>query len=276
MHLLASLALMAVVTGGDRSLDRTSPLFHWYQSVGAPMPQEGFGEFLSRVARARAGTPYDHSSEMKAKETFRAELRRFECVSFIESSLGVARCAWRGQPTKDCFVWEVLGLRYRSGIMSDYSSRLHYFVDWLEDNRGRWRFRDVTEELGGTPVRRGFFYLTRRAAVIPALSSPSARRAMADVEARLTSQPYVVVGRNRIRQAVTGLRAGDVVAVTGGKPGRLVTHAGFISIDEPGIAHLVHASSYHDRVVVTRKDLADYILRRSERRGIIVGRPVAP
>ena len=99
---------------------------------------------------------------------------------------------------------------------------------------------------------------------------------MADVEARLTSQPYVVVGRNRIRQAVTGLRAGDVVAVTGGKPGRLVTHAGFISIDEPGIAHLVHASSYHDRVVVTRKDLADYILRRSERRGIIVARPVAP
>ncbi len=276
MHCLASLALMAVVTGGDRSLDQTSLLSCWYQSVGAPMPHEGFGEFLGRVARTRVGTPYDHSPEMKAKETFRAELRRFECVSFIESSLGVARCAWRGQPTKDCFVWEVLGLRYRSGIMSDYSSRLHYFVDWLEDNRGRWRLRDVTEELGGTPIRRSFFYLTRRAAIIPALSSPSARRAMADVEARLSAQSHAVVGRNRIRQAVPSLQDGDIVAIIGNKPGRLATHAGFISIDESGIAHLLHASSYHDRVLVTREDLADYMLRRPERRGVIVARPVAP
>ncbi len=240
------------------------------------MQHEGFGEFLSRVARARVDTPYDHSPEMRAEEIFRAELGRFECVSFIESSLGVARCAWRGQPTEDCFVWEVLGLRYRSGIMSDYSSRLHYFVDWLADNRGRWRFRDVTEELGGTPARRSFFYLTRRAAIIPALFSPSTRRALADVEARLSSQPYVVVGRNRIRQAVTGLQDGDIVAITGDKPGRLVTHAGLVSRSEQGIAHLVHASTYHDRVVITREDISDYVLRRPERRGLIVARPLAP
>ncbi len=276
MHLLASLALMALVAAGDRSLDQTSLLSRWYQSVSAPKQHEGFGEFLGRVARTRVGTPYGHSRESGLGETFRAELRRFECVSFIESSLGVARCAWRKQPTKDCFVWEVLGLRYRSGIMSDYSSRLHYFVDWLEDNRGRWRFRDVTEELGGTPVRRSFFYLTRRAAIIPALSSPSARRAMADVEARLSAQSHAVVGRNRIRQAVPSLQDGDIVAIIGNKPGRLATHAGFISIDERGIAHLLHASSYHDRVAVTREDLADYVLRRSERRGVIVARPVAP
>ncbi len=129
---------MALVASGDRSLDRTSPLSRWYQSVGAPMPHEGFGEFLSRVARTRVDTPYGHSREIGVGENFRPELRHFECVSFIESSLGMARCAWRGQPTEDCFVWEVLGLRYRSGIMSDYSSRLHYFVDWLGDNRGRW------------------------------------------------------------------------------------------------------------------------------------------
>jgi hypothetical protein len=270
---------MVLVAGGDRSPDQSSQpsqLSRWYQSVGAPLPHEGFGVFLSRVARSRVDSPYDHAPEMGVDETFRAELRRFECVSFIESSLGVARCAWRGQPTEGCFVWEVLGLRYRSGMMLTYASRLHYFVDWLEDNRGRWRLRNVTKELGGTPVRRSFFYLTRRAATIPALSSPSTRRAMADVEARLSSGSQVVVGRDRVRQAVGGLRDGDIVAITGNKPGRLVTHAGFIAIGERGVAHLVHASSYHERVVVTRKDLADYVLRRPERRGVIVARPAAP
>ena len=237
---------------------------------------EGFGEFLERVARAQVDTPYDPSLQVGADETFRAELRRFECVSFIESSLAVARCAWRGQPNESCFVWEVLGLRYRSGMMSDYTSRLHYFEDWLEDNRGRWRLRDVTRELGGTPVTRSFFYLTQHAGAIPALSSPDARRAMAEVESRLSSRSQTVVGRERIRGAVGNLRDGDIVAITGNKPGRLVTHAGFISIGETGAARLVHASSYHGRVVATRQDLADYVLRRPERRGVIVARPVAP
>ena len=276
MHIVASLALMALVAGGDRSLDDTSQLSRWYQSVGRPLPHEGFGEFLSRVARTRVDTPYDHSPEMGAEETLRAGLQRFECVSFIESSLGVARCAWRGQSTEGCFVWELLGLRYRSGMMSNYASRLHYFVDWLADNQGRWRLRNVTTGLGGTPVTSNFFYLTRRAAMIPALSSPDARKAIADVEARLSSQSQVVVGRNRIGQAAAGLRDGDIVAITGNKPGRLVTHAGFVSRSEEGIAHLVHASSYHDRVVITREDVSNYVLRRPERRGLIIARPLAP
>lgn len=99
---------------------------------------------------------------------------------------------------------------------------------------------------------------------------------MADVEARLSSKSQAVVGRARIRRAVAGLRDGDIVAITGNKPGRLVTHAGFIYVDEWGRARLVHASSYHRRVVVPRKDLADYVLRRPDRRGVIVARPVAP
>ena len=118
MHVLASLALMALVAGGDRSPHQNSLLSRWYQSVGAPRLEEDFGEFLGRVARARADTPYDHSAEMTVQETFRAERWGFECVSFIESSLSVARCAWREQPTEACFVWELLGLRYRSGMMA--------------------------------------------------------------------------------------------------------------------------------------------------------------
>ena len=56
----------------------------------------------------------------------------------------------------------------------------------------------------------------------------------------------------------------------------MVTHAGFVLRSEGGRARLVHASSYHRRVVLTREDLADYLLRRPERTGVMVARPLPP
>jgi hypothetical protein len=244
--------------------------------VGERVPGEAFGSFLGRVAAARLDTPYGHASEIRGSETLSVELRRFECVSFLESSLAVARCAWRGESTQECFVWEVMGFRYRSGLMANYASRLHYFADWLEDNGGRWRLNDITGELGGQPVQRNFFYLTRRAPKGPALASFGARRAMAAIESDLSSRSHYVLGRNEFRAAVNELQDGDLIAIVGNKPGRLITHAGLIVRGEGDGARLLHASSYHRRVVVTREGVADYVTRRPERTGVIVARPLPP
>jgi len=278
VHRAVALTLVTVLLGSDTSADRASTLSGWYESVGAPLPGEGFGSFLGRVAGARVGAPYGYASETPEVETLTVEVGRFECVSFVESSLAVARCAWLQEPTQECFVWEVMGLRYRSGLMSDHASRLHYFADWLEDNAGRWRLKDLTAQLGGRPVHRDFFYLTRtrRGSGDPALASPSLRRAMVAIEESLSSRPHFVLGRSQVRDATGLLQDGDLVAVVGNKPGRLVTHAGFVLRSEGGRARLVHASSYHRRVVLTREDLADYLLRRPERTGVMVARPLPP
>lgn len=265
-------ALFCVSTSADQS----STLARWYQTVGERVPGEGFGSFLGRVAAARLDTPYGYGSEIRGSETLSVELRRFECVSFLESSLAVARCAWRGESTQECFVWEVMGFRYRSGLMVNYASRLHYFADWLEDNGGRWRLNDITGELGGQPVQRDFFYLTRRTSNLAVFVSSGERRAMAAIESDLSSRSHYVLGRNDVRAAVNELQDGDLIAIVGNKPGRLITHAGLIVRGEGDGARLLHASSYHRRVVVTREDVADYVTRRPERTRVIVARPLPP
>lgn len=281
--------LPAELSGGrpaplDEALFRLLPLarheasllHRWYWAVGTPLVGENFGSFLSRTARQRLGTSYAFGREPAGPETLHLELARLECVSFVEASLAVARCAWRGKATEECFAREVMASRYRHGVMTDYASRLHYFTDWIDDNQRRRRLQNVTAELGGVAVRKRFDYLTKHAAWFPPLASPSMRQAMAIIEAELTSAPHLVVGRNRIREAVNGLRDGDLVAFVSNKPGRLVAHAGFIARNKNGWARLVHASTYHGRVVMTRRDAAHYVLRRAERRGIIVSRPLAP
>ena len=248
----------------------------WYETVGKPFPGEDFGHFLGRVAQARVGTPYAETSPATARETLTIDLDRFECVSFLESSLAVARCAWRGELTQGCFVWELMGLRYRSGLMGDYASRLHYFVDWLADNEGRWRLEDRTALLGGEPMGRDFHYMTRHGLSTEALKSPVVRREMVAVERHLTSRPFVVLPRDRLSETLLSLQDGDVIAVVGDKPGRLVTHAGFIIKRTGETPRLLHASSYRRRVVLTTESVTDYVLRRPERIGIIVARPLPP
>ena len=276
LTIVSVLAAITALFCLNASADQSSILARWYQNVGERVPGETFGSFLGRVGVARLDTPYGHASDPRGSETLSVELRHFECVSFLESSLAVARCAWRGEPTQECFVWEVMGFRYRSGLMANYASRLHYFADWLEDNGGRWRLNNVTGELGGRPVKRDFFYLTRRASKAPALASSGERRAMAAIEGDLSSRSHYVLGRNDIRAAVNELQHGDLIAIVGNKPGRLITHAGLIVRGEGDKARLLHASSYHRRVVVTREDVADYVMRRPERAGIIVARPLPP
>jgi hypothetical protein len=260
----------------EASADRVPTLVLWYQSVGAPLPGEDFGHFLSRVAQARMGTAYSGASESTVTEELALEIDRFECVSLLESSLAVARCAWRGEPTEGCFVWEILGLRYRSGLMGNLASRLHYFIDWLEDNEGRWRLKNLTAELGGQPLGRDFYYITQHAAMAPALALPGVRRSMAAIERDLSSRQHVVLQRNDVRGALDAMRDGDLIAIVGNKPGRLVMHAGLIARQEGERARLLHASSYHRRVVVTREDVAAYVMRRPERTGVIVARPLPP
>ena len=99
---------------------------------------------------------------------------------------------------------------------------------------------------------------------------------MAAIEGDLSLRSHYVLGRNDIRPAVDDLHDGDLIAVVGNKPGRLITHAGLILKSKTGTPRLLHASSYRRRVVVSREGLADYVLRRPERTGVIVARPLPP
>ncbi len=250
----------------------TQVLSEWYVKVGAPLPAESFGEFTIRVALAKLGTPYRHLKE-NILDKPHVSLYSFDCVSYIEATIAVARCAWLGRPTQPCFVREVIASRYRNGSIGDYSSRLHYFVDWIGDNARRGRLRNLTYELGGTPVRRPFFHITQRQL---SDSEPSVRKTLAAVESHLGAQYHVVIDRQQVQKVVRALEDGDLVAVVGDKPGRLVSHAGFIALSPAGMPRFAHASSHHRRVLVTRRDIADYILRRRERQGFTVARPSPP
>ena len=50
---------------------------------------------------------YADISERPGAETLDVNVDAFECISFIESTLAVARCAWESERNESCFVREL-------------------------------------------------------------------------------------------------------------------------------------------------------------------------
>ncbi len=267
-----------VLASSARAEQPVAKLASWYNALGEPRPSESFGRYLTRTARIQHGVKYVEISARPGAETLDVHVDAFECVSFIESTLAVARCAWESEPTASCFVRELEATRYRSGHMGDYASRLHYFVDWIGDNESRGRLVNMTAALGGEPVRKDFFYITERVlerADVQEDDLASLTREMQTTEARLSATTHAVLTRQSAPPVLSELEDGDLVAFVRERPGLLVHHAGFVYWAN-GTPRLLHASSYHGRVVITVRDLTNYLLRRPERRGVIVARPIVP
>ena len=256
-----------------RAEQPATKLASWYNALGEPRPSESFGRYLARTARVQHGVKYADISERPGAETLDVNVDAFECISFIESTLAVARCAWESERNESCFVRELEATRYRGGRMGDYASRLHYFVDWIGDNESRGRLVNMTASLGGEPVQKDFFYISERVlkrwdmkedelASLKSLKSlKSMTHEMQTTEARLSATTHSVLTRESAPAVLSELKDGDLVAFVRERPGLLVHHAGFVYWAN-GTPRLLHASSYHARVVITVRDLTNYLLRR--------------
>ena len=108
----------------------------------------------------------------------------------------------------------------------------------------------------------------------PLLESPQTLARIKDVETKLSSAPFEVIPKGEIAQAIPKFEHGDIVGVVTHHAGLAVTHVGIAFKAHDGTIRLLHASSFHQRVVVTVEDIANYVERKPKRQGIMVTRPL--
>ena len=250
-------------------------LREWYEKAGGFREGEYFGKLLDRVARVQMGKPYIDHPQKNIPETLSVRLDDFQCVSFVEGSLALARCIWKKTPDEDCYLKELRASRYRDGVIAGYPSRLHYFTDWLDDNSKRNRLKAVGGELGAKTWQLSYSFMSDNPRRYPALVEPENLRYLKQVEERLSAMQTHVLERDQLKKAQKKFRVGDLVSLVGDKKGLLIVHAGFVSRGRDGIPRLLHASSYHKKVVLTGS-VANYVLRKPNRRGIVLSRPLPP
>jgi hypothetical protein len=269
----------------DPDRDRLAAWSGALRAEGLSRPALPLGRSAGRVGELATGTPYEPATleaylrgggSPAATEPLTLSLTRFDCVTLVESCLAVAR-ATDGQSVPaswERFGREIERMRYRGGERRGYTSRLHYFSEWVADGSGRGLVRDLGAELGGIEDARPLRFMTAHRGSYPAFADDGVFSEIAAIERRLDGRPRRVVPTARIADVADRIETGDVLAFATAIPGLDVTHAAFAFRDPAGVLRVLHAPLSGGAVGVTRATLPEYVAAIRRATGILVARPL--
>jgi len=232
------------------------------------------GACVAAAGLAFLDRPYGANTlERNGPERLTINLRELDCFTLVENALVLARLVRTGAADFADYAANLQRLRYRRGILSGYASRLHYFSDWLADAEGKGFIRNMTEGLGGQPLGKPVFYMTRHRERYPALAEAEVYRQLEEIERRISARPLVYLPRERMHLAEGRILDGDLLAITTDLAGMDVTHVG-IALRRRRRVHLLHASSAAGKVLVSTETLYGYLGKKRGRTGVMVARPL--
>lgn len=220
-------------------------------------------------AKYLLGTPYKSATLESSNDSIcTVNLQAFDCTTFVENVVALSLI---DTISPQYFTEKLTHLRYRDGIPKGYSSRLHYFMEWISDNEQKGLVKDITKELGGKPVEKQIDFMTMHRKFYPALGNQVFFEKIGKIEKQLSQQLRYVIPKEEFSTVTHAIQDGDIIAFATGIKGLDFVHLGFAIHDEQtGNLCLLHASSKAGKVIISKDSVADYALQRSDVSGIVV------
>jgi len=227
---------------------------------------------MIHTARFFMDTPYvGKTLEDDSEEQLRINLRELDCVTFVENVVALYLMLQGDKHTFSDFCRILQQIRYRDGIIDGYLSRLHYFSDWLDNNRQK--------EIVSLPAIQGCSsfspetsFMSTHCDAYPALkTNPEWCRQIVDIEKNINQLNFCYIPKEQLINCEKYLQPGDIIGITTHVKGLDVSHTGLVLVQN-GKAYLLHASSEMKKVVVSDETLHDYLANRKNHSGILVSR----
>jgi len=230
------------------------------------------GDLIAGIGRLFINTPYKADTlESPSKEKLVVNLSAFDCTTFLETVLAFARCISTGKISHLFFRKNLKLIRYRKGKINGYSSRLHYFTDWLYDNENKQILTDISRRLGGKSQRKKINFMTTHKELYAALKNKNELKKMSLIEKNLSRKTFHIIGTNKVNMVKTKIKNGDIIAFTAKQEGLDVAHVGFALWQGKSLC-LLHASKKEGCVVISSKPLPAFLRQNKNISGIITAR----
>ena len=225
-------------------------------------------------ARKFIGRPYVAATlEGNDPECLVVNTRQLDCTTLVENVVALTLCLQRRDFSYFSFKHALIDMRYRGGIIKDYTSRIHYFTDWITENSRAGIIREIQSPNPPFSAlqRVSVSYMSQHPQGYEALRQhPDFIRDIRAIEQKISGRqfryiPKSVVGTSKLlRQAI---KDGDIIAITCKKPGLDIAHLGFAVWKNDGL-HLLNASQLHKKVVEEPMTLYRYLQKHPSHTGI--------
>lgn len=249
-----------------------SLIFEKYITAFSKKQDLPVGKLIAETALYFRACPYVASTlEKEGREELVVNLREFDCTTLVETCIALSKTIRSKDHSFDNFCDLLTTIRYRQGIMKDYSSRLHYVSDWIYDNGEMGILTDMSQDAGGVLEKKRINYMS---------SHPNAYKQLADcrkmrlkivkTETDINARGgYYYLPKQGIRGIGEGINDGDIVAFATSINGLDYSHIGIAYRDEQGLT-FIHASTRSKTVTIEPQSLYDYCMKSSRCTGIAV------
>ena len=232
-------------------------------------------DVIIKTARFFLGKPYTASTLEFEPEGLVINLREFDCTTFVESVLALSITVEKyDYPTFDDFCTQLQYIRYRKGTINDYTSRLHYFSDWIYENETFGFVKDITKEVGGEPYKPELSFISSHPDSYKQLkSNPEYAEIIQRKEQEISKRDiYTFIPEAKINSCKKEIKDGDIICFVTDIKGLDVSHVGF-AYHNSGELTFIHASTSAKKVIINPQPLLSYVKNNRRNTGIIVVRP---
>ena len=244
-------------------------LIRFSPEVGKPI-----ADLVVEIGLSFLGTPYVAATlENGLEEKLVINLRELDCTTFAETCLALARTVKNKKTDFESFVAELEHLRYRNGIRNGYSSRLHYFSEWISNNAEK---KIISEEpdMNGVKLNKTINFMSTHPEEYPVLKAHSEMiPAIAHQEKVLTSKGLYYFPKDNPANLLKNLHHGDIIGLTSTIDGVDINHVGII-IWKDNQFHLLHAPLSGKKVLISDGPITNFLQPKSKNSGIMIARPI--
>ena len=247
--LLIGLILWSACSAFADEQDRAS-IEKWLQEA-VSLPKDSCRTL--HFAKKMLGVPYVAGTlDGNEEEQLVVLVDSLDCTTFVETVLAFCIADKRGERDYEGFKKALTQIRYRDGILNGYTSRLHYFSDWICNNEQMGFVKECTSETACSLPKELWldFMTTHVDSYLPMKKNPELVKEMASHEKNWQGTVVSYIPKEKLNLPPEGLKIkdGDVLALVTNIKGLDVVHVGFAFWKDNQL-HLLHASSSAKKVI---------------------------
>ncbi|MCR5312468.1 MAG: DUF1460 domain-containing protein [Bacteroidaceae bacterium] len=225
------------------------------------------------------GVPYvAHTLENGDVEHLIVNLHELDCTTFVETVTALTLCDKNGLSTFEDYCAQLVKIRYRKGKMEDYTSRLHYFTWWGDDNERLGIVKCIySTKKPFTAIQKvNINYMSKHPNLYKQLKAhPEFIKKISEYERGSSGMTYYYIPKANVGGKQSGplgiVKDGDIIAMLTSKDGLDTSHIG-IAVWQNGRLHMLNASYVYKKVVLDKNTFYDYQQKQTSQTGIRVFR----
>lgn len=267
LQLILLLALLLSLQAGAQRISQSDSI--WLSETFTTIELNSVP--LSIIGKQFIGTPYvAHTLDQGKTERLTIDFAHLDCTTFVENCVALATLEKNStSEIHQIFCTNLQELRYRNGKVNGYTSRIHYFSEWIIHAEAAGRIHNISKLLSDSIYTVEVNFMSTHPNRYPKLKeNKTLISAIAKQENTIngTMIPYIPI--DIVSKVEDQLPEGSIVALCTNIKGLDITHVGIIT-KVNGHSHLLHASSLQKKVVVSDVPLSEYLSNSTTCSGIV-------